>query len=77
MIKQEKPEIKTVLASIDSTYGEGVSKTIKTVQITQQNATTEYQFVTEVQGKFQEIKVINKNGKIDVVKMQDLPSAQQ
>lgn len=34
MIKQEKPEIKTVLASIDSTYGEGVSKTIKTVQIT-------------------------------------------
>ena len=50
-IEKERPEINVVLTQIDETYQEKISETVKSVKVVEQEFSTEYQIVTEVQGK--------------------------
>lgn len=45
-VKAEKPEITSVISTINATYGSELTKQIKTVQITELKEITEYKFVT-------------------------------
>jgi hypothetical protein len=70
MIKIEKPEIKAVLTKISNTYGEITSEQIKTVKITEQKQSTEYQVAIDIKGTTQQVKVVKDNGVITVVGME-------
>ena len=55
------------LIQIDETYKQNISETINSVKVTEKRYSTEYQIVTEVQGKITEVTVIKKGNEIKVL----------
>ena len=74
-IKKERPEINVVLTQIDETYEEKISETVKSVKVVEQEYSTEYQIVTEVQGKTNEVTVIKRDDKFEVLGIEEIETS--
>lgn len=61
-----------VLTKIDDTYKQQISEAIKSVKVTEQTYSTEYQIITEVQGKTTEVTVIKKGNEINVLGLEEI-----
>ena len=72
LVTIERPEMTAVLTQIDETYKQKISETIKSVKVTEQKYSTEYQIVTEVQGKTTEVTVIKKGNEIKVLGLEEI-----
>lgn len=71
MISKEKPEVEQVFTSIESTYG-SIKQEVQSVQVVEQEYSTEYQIVAQVQGTTQTITAIKKDNTIEVLGMESI-----
>ena len=72
LVTVERPEMTAVMTKIDKTYKQKISKAVKSVKVTEQEYSTEYQIVTEVEGKTTEVTVIKKDNEIKVLGLEEI-----
>lgn len=76
IITEQQPDITEVLTTLESSYGT-TTEQIESIQVVQQQYSTEYQLVTEVEGTVQTITVVKKDSEIQVLGIEDITTVVQ
>jgi hypothetical protein len=69
----EKPELKTVLSTIDIAFAKNISASTQSIVVSEQKYSTEYKAVIAIDNQLQTITVIKQNNQFKVIAVSALP----